>query len=197
LILDAYRPNEGFVTIAMARVVHPLITDAPRCADRCRVIEKLDFLVRFWELRARYEAVGGPLTERERVELLSRAQLVGADATGANLLAEASARQRLPVQMTAPGGFLSGEMRSVAAEQLVVAAARCLPEHERTIVYVADAVSGVEYALPCVVLWCQEDEPCLMGLGVDGIPTRSAFTIPVAGMWRSPLRFGQPDRVEA
>lgn len=159
------------------------------------MIEKLDFLVRFWELRARYEALGRPLVEAERVELLSLAQLVGSEAAHSY---GGGPRRGLPVQMIAPGGFLAGELREVGAERLVICAAQCLPERERTIIYLADAVSGVEYALPCVVVACLRDEPCKMSMAVDGIPTRSAFTVPVVGMWRSPLRIGQAaQRVEA
>ena len=76
-------------------------------------MEKLDFLVRFWELRARYEAIGIPLTKSERFELLSLMQLVAS-----------------------------------------------------------------------------EDEPCLICLAPDGLPSRSQFTVPKSGLWRSPLRIG-------
>lgn len=151
------------------------------------MIEKLDFFVRFWELRARYEAAGVPLDEAERVELLSLLQLVASDGRGSEPGPAPSARRSLPVQMTARGGFLAGDLREVGAEQIVVAAAETLAEGDRVIVYLADAVTGIEYALPCVVLWTHEGAPCAMGLAVDGVPTRATFTVPVAGMLKSPL----------
>jgi hypothetical protein len=65
-----------------------------------------------------------------------------------------------------------------------------LPKGHRTILNVADAVSGVEYSVPCVVTWAREDEPCLIGLAPDGVPTRSEFTVPASGFFRSPLGIG-------
>jgi len=41
--------------------------------------------------------------------------------------------------------------------------------------YGADAISGVEYALPCKVLWVYRGSPTIVALAVDGIPTRAVF----------------------
>src|SRR6188768_3493796 len=46
---------------------------------RCALIEKLDFLVRFWELKARNASLGEPLGSQEQIELLSLMQLVTGD----------------------------------------------------------------------------------------------------------------------
>ena len=43
------------------------------------MIDKLDFLVRFWELKARNASLGEPLGPREQIELLSLMQLVTGD----------------------------------------------------------------------------------------------------------------------
>ena len=43
------------------------------------MMEKLDFLVRFWELKARHDLVGEPLSASEQIELLSLLQLVTGD----------------------------------------------------------------------------------------------------------------------
>ena len=43
------------------------------------MIEKLDFLVRFWELKARHATLGEPLGQDEQRELLSLLQLVTGD----------------------------------------------------------------------------------------------------------------------
>src|SRR5262249_23390967 len=158
----------------------------------------LDFLVRFWELRARYEALGVPLTKCERFELLSLLQLVAAEDEPSAVEMVDSSRRGVPVQLTAGSGFLSGDLKALSSERLVIGAALPLPVGVRTALYAADAVTGVEYTIPCVVLWSREDEPCLICLAPDGLPSRSHFTIPKNGLWRSPLRIGPSgDRVEA
>jgi hypothetical protein len=159
-------------------------------------MEKFEFLVRYWELRARHEAIGAPLTHNERVELLSLLQLMSAE----DSLAQALGRSRrgIPVQMTAGSGFLAGELKEASPERLVVGAAELLPAGLRTIVYIADAVTGIEYSLPCTVAWSRDDEPCVIGLTPDGVPARSHFTLTVAGLFRSPLGIGPAGhRVEA
>jgi hypothetical protein len=153
-------------------------------------MEKLDFLVRFWELRARYEMLGVPLTQEERFELLSLLQLLAAENEPPSAESIDSSRRGLPVQMTAGSGFLAGELKDLSADRLVVGAVEQLPTGQRTILYVADAVSGIEYSVPCVVAWSRDDEPCLIGLAPDGVPTRSEFTVPESGFFRSPLGIG-------
>jgi hypothetical protein len=161
-------------------------------------MEKLDFLVRFWELRARYEALGVPLNKQERFELLSLLQLLAAQAEPSSIESLDSSRRGVPVQLTAGSGFLAGELRDLSADRLVVGAVEPLATGQRTILYVADAVSGVEYSVPCVVTWSRNDEPCLIGLAPDGIPARSEFTVPVTGIFRSPLGIGPAShRVQA
>ena len=151
------------------------------------MIDKLDFLVRFWELRARSAAAGAPLTDAERLELLSLRQLVAQPAEVADGSPNSWTGGSLPVQMTARGGFLAGDLREVGADQIVVAAAEPLRLGDYTIVYLADALTGIEYTLPCVVSRCDLDSPCSLRLTVDGIPARARFTVPVGGMLRSPL----------
>jgi hypothetical protein len=160
------------------------------------VMEKFDFLVRYWELRARYETLGTSLGPHERIELLSLLQLLSS-APGPSP-SSSSARRGVPVQLTAGSGFLAADLKEVSSERLVVGAAERLPPGRRTIVYIADAMTGVEYAVPCTVAWSREDEPCLISLAPDGIPTRTHFTVPVAGLFRSPLGIGPAGhRVEA
>src|SRR5262249_38730949 len=43
------------------------------------MLDKLDFMVRFWQLRARHDAIGAPLSAFERVELLSLIRLMAQD----------------------------------------------------------------------------------------------------------------------
>lgn len=150
------------------------------------MMEKLDLLVRFWELREKEEIVHLPLEDGERAELLSLFRLVATD-KACDPGPAPCVYGSLPVQMTARSGFLAGDLREITADQLVIAAADMLIENDQTIVYIADALTGVEYTLPCIVLWAHADTPCAMGLAIDGIPVRATFTIPVAGMLRSPL----------
>jgi hypothetical protein len=46
---------------------------------------------------------------------------------------------------------------------------------ERVIIRTADAVSGIEYALPCSVAWVYDASPCVVAVVVDGVPSRSEF----------------------
>jgi hypothetical protein len=155
------------------------------------VMEKLDLLVRFWELRVRYEALGMPLNKQERLELLSLLQLVASADEAIPFEVIDTSRRGIPVQLTAGSGFLSGELKDLTYDRLIVATAEPMPVGHRTIVYLADAVTGVEYTLPCAVSCSRNGEPCLVGLAPDGLPLRSHFTVPSSGLWRSPLGIGR------
>jgi hypothetical protein len=93
--------------------------------------------------------------------------------------------------LTAGSGFLAGELKDLSYDRLAIATAEPLPIGHRTIVYVADAVTGVEYTLPCAVACTHAGSPCLIGLAPDGLPLRSQFTVPSSGLWRSPLGIGR------
>ena len=156
------------------------------------MLEKLDFMVRFWQLRARHDAIGAPLSALERVELLSLIRLLSTD----NRLPEAGPPPKndhgLPVQLAAPRGFIAAELRMVCADGIVIASASPLRPGTSTILRLADAVSGIEYELPCMVEWAHTSMPAAMALRVDGMPSRTSFAIPEPGMWRSPLLSGVP-----
>jgi len=172
------------------REAGPRLKRAPSRGDYPVVMENVALLVRFWELRARYEALGLALTKQERLELLALLQLVAAEDEPQPLEALDMSRRGLPVQMTAGSGFLAGDLKDLSHERLIVGAVGPLPTGQRTILNIADAVTGVEYTVPCLVAWSREDEPCLIGLLPDGLPLRSQFTVPVAALWRSPLGIG-------
>lgn len=159
------------------------------------MIDKLDFLVRFWELNARNASLGAPLSGPERIELLSLMQLV----TGDHDVPAAGAYERpsgaLPAQLIGDGTILAVEIRNVAAGALVVSCASMLPVGAQTILRMSDAVTGVEYALPCVVVWVHHASPTHMALRVDGIPTRRVFAgvpLPIA----MPLALGKHARID-
>jgi hypothetical protein len=160
------------------------------------VIDALDFLVRFWELRGRFEQLGVPLTEAERLELLSLFPLVTSTPISAEPDASAAQRRGIPVQLTAGSGFMAADLRELRADGIVVGAAEPISPGLRTMAYFPDAVSGVEYTLPCVVAWAHEAEPWIMGLALDGLPARAQLLAPVSALLRSPL--GHPsERVQA
>jgi hypothetical protein len=160
-------------------------------------MEKLDLLVRFWELRVRYEALGMPLDKHERLELLSLLQLMASADEASPPESVDKLRRGVPVQLTAGAGFLAGELKDLSYDRLIVATAELLPVGHRTIVYVADAVTGIEYTLPCVIASTRTDSPCLIVLTPDGLPLRSHFTVPSSGLWRSPLHIGRTANPEA
>jgi hypothetical protein len=67
------------------------------------------------------------------------------------------------------------------------------------IVRIADAVTGLELALPCEVLWAYNGAPSTMALAVDGIPTRSDFLTSTSGTGgaATTMRFGSRRRPRA
>jgi hypothetical protein len=156
------------------------------------MLEKLDFMVRFWQLRARNGSLGDPLNAVERVELLSLLRLMATDSPLPEAGPAPKTDNGAPVQIAAPGGFLSAELRLVCAEGIVVACASPMRAGQSLIVRLADAVSGVEYTLPCTVAWSHAGTPAAMALRVDGAPTCVSFAIPEPGMWRSPLGWNEP-----
>jgi hypothetical protein len=137
------------------------------------VIDKIGFLVRFWELRARHDAVGAPLSGRERLELLALMQLVVGDFRMPEAGTCARPTNALPAQVIGEGTVLSVELRHVCAAALLVASARSMALGERVIVRTTDALTGIEYTLPCSVAWAFHSTPCIMALVVDGVPART------------------------
>jgi hypothetical protein len=139
------------------------------------LIEKLDFLVRFWELKARNASLGEPLMGREQIELLSLMQLVTGDLDPPAAGPVDRPKGALPAQMIGDGTILPVEIRSVTAAAIVVSCASVVPAFAPVILRAADAISGVEYAFPCRVLWVYRAAPTIVALLVDGIPTRAVF----------------------
>ena len=139
------------------------------------MIEKLDFLVRFWELKARNASLGEPLAPREQIELLSLMQLVLGDLEAPSMGPVERPKGALPAQLIGDGIILAVEIRAVAASAVVVSCASSVSVGSQVILRAADAISGVEYALPCNVLWVYKASPMIVALSVDGIPTRLVF----------------------
>ena len=159
------------------------------------MIDKLDFLVRFWELQARHATLGHPLVATERVELLSLMQLVTSDARVPQEGPAAPHDEALPAQLIGEGMIVSVEIRDVSASGLLVACAVILQRGSHVILRAADAVSGVEYVLPCSVAWVHRGAPNTTALVVDGIPSRKSFFAPVDAQARSSFAMGRHVRL--
>jgi hypothetical protein len=169
----------------VARGLH-LLGPNVACATRTRhtgeidkVIDKIGFLVRFWELKARHANSGQPLSAPEQVELLSLMQLVTPDFKMPEPGPCARPADPLPAQLIGEGIALSVEVRHVSAAALLVASVKPMSLGERVLVRTSDAITGVEYTLPCTVAWVHEGSPYVMCLCVDGVPTRGELeTLP-------------------
>lgn len=158
------------------------------------MIDKLDFLVRFWELKARNASLGEPLGPREQIELLSLMQLVTGDLEAPAAGPVDRPKGALPAQMIGDGTILPVEIRAVTAAAVVVSVASTVPVGAHVILRAADAISGVEYALPCSVTWVYRSAPTIIALSVDGIPTRKVFEVAEPRM-AMPLALGKHERM--
>jgi hypothetical protein len=159
------------------------------------LIDKLDFLVRFWELKARNASLGEPLMPREQIELLSLMQLVTGDLEIPVVGPVDRPRSALPAQMIGDGTILPVEIRSVSAAAVVVSCAGVVPALSPVILRAADAVTGVEYVLPCNVLWVYRGSPTILALSIDGIPTRNVFAGVPEPRMSMPLALGRHARM--
>jgi hypothetical protein len=139
------------------------------------MLEKLDLMVRFWELTARHATVGEPLSKDEQVELLSWMQLITTDLEVPAPGPLAQNGNALPAQVIGAGTANAVELRHVLARALLVTSAAPIPEGASVLLRVTDAVAGVEYVIPCIVKWVHYASPCSVALSVDGIPTRKSF----------------------
>src|ERR1700722_344985 len=117
------------------------------------MLEKLDLMVRFWELTARNATVGHPLTRDEQVELLSWMQLITTDmqVPGPGPLARNA--NALPAQVIGAGSSCAVELRAVLARALLVTTAVSLPVGASVLLHATDAIAGIEYVISCVVRW--------------------------------------------
>ncbi len=90
--------------------------------ERTSMLEKLDLMVRFWELTARHGA-GEPLTPDEQVELLSWMQLITSDLEVPAPGPLARNRGALPAQVIGAG--------TVAGRRASCGARACAPRDQR------------------------------------------------------------------
>ncbi len=158
------------------------------------MMEKLDFLVRFWELKARHDLVGEPLSASEQIELLSLLQLVTGDLEipGPGPLSRPNII--IPAELIGEGVIVPAEIRSVSAAAIFVSSAGPVPRGASTVLRTTDAISGVEYALPCRVAWCYGSSPASLALRVDGVPTRSFFSMMADSRSHMSMSMGHKER---
>ncbi|HEY1956427.1 MAG TPA: hypothetical protein VGH28_12465 [Polyangiaceae bacterium] len=140
-----------------------------------RMLEKLDLMVRFWELTARHQAGGAPLSADEQVELLSWMKLITTDLDVPPPGPLPRTGSALPAQVIGAGTSCAVELRGVLARALLVTSASPLPTGASVLLRATDAVAGVEYIVPCVVKWVHYASPCTAALAVDGAPIRKTF----------------------
>ena len=77
-------------------------------------------------------------------------------------------KNALPAQMIGDGTILPVEIRNVSAAALIVSCAGQVPAGAQVILRAADAITGVEYVLPCNVLWVYKGAPTLSVNGTSG-----------------------------
>jgi hypothetical protein len=161
------------------------------------MIEKLDFMVRFWQLKARHREQGVPLRTVESVELLALLRLMATDQQLPEPGPPPVTGESIPVEVAAPGGFVAGDLRLICADGVLIACEPPLvPPGTRTALRLTDAVSGLEYTIPCTVEWSCLSTPSAMALRVDGAPSRVSFSMP-APVWRSPFGRSEPPHTPA
>lgn len=140
------------------------------------MLDKLELLMRFWELRARHAFAGQPLTSGEQVELLSLMQLMTGDVELPRPGNLAPSPDALKAQLIGDGVIATAEIRKVSAAGLLVSTQTPAIPSTRFIVKTADAIGGVEYTLPCKVIWSHGTKPTSLALTVDGVPSCTPFT---------------------
>jgi hypothetical protein len=142
------------------------------------MLENLDLLARFWELKARHAASGTPLSDEEQVELLSLLALV-AQKHEPSEIAETFLPSSYPVQLIGEGILVSAELRQLSADCLWVSTGEPMPTGSRVLIRATDAIVGQEIVIPCIVQSVDEGRnqgrANLLTLVPDGIPSKGAF----------------------
>jgi len=113
------------------------------------VIEKIGFLVRFWELRGRHATLGLPLGPSEQIELLSLMQLVTADFKMPAAGPVGRPRTALPAQLIGEGAIVPVEIRKVSAAAVVVASLATIEDDARSTASRCGATSGGRSTCRC------------------------------------------------
>jgi len=161
------------------------------------LIETLDFLVRFWELKARHASGGEPLPPGEQMELLSLMQRVTHDLRVPLPAPADPSLGAVRAELIGDGVIRAIELRRVTASAIIATTAfeygSC--DGSRVVARVADAIRGVEYVLPCVVAWIHAGRPNTLALVVEGVPRRQSFSSVPDPFRRTQLAIGRHERL--
>jgi hypothetical protein len=136
------------------------------------MIDKFDFLVRFWQLKARHLQTNAPLSADEQVELLSLLSLVAGDLEVPERGSTKRHMSSFPVQIIGEGVIVQGELRGLSAAHLLVSCLSGMDAGTRVVVRATDAVMGKETIVPCIVTWTRPGSPDTMALIPDGVPAQ-------------------------
>lgn len=147
----------------------------------------LDTVYEYQQLLHKKHSMDIPLDDAENARLLGLDRLLKGEYLGVDRPALATMLHPIPAQFTRPGGFGAGEIRSVSSNGMAVVTSHPSSVGERTIVRIADPLAGFEYVFPGKVVWIHDN---VMGVGFDGMPSRTPFLLPARTSWRRAVRFG-------
>lgn len=86
-----------------------------------------------------------------------------------------------PVRLLVEGALMVGELRQVHADGVVVQTDTLMPIGRTLTLHLSDAVAGVEYTLPLLVVWSMRAGRPTSGLRLNGIPKRIRFSMSDSG----------------
>ena len=137
------------------------------------MIEKLRFLVRYWDLLARTSSTGA-LTHHETLELHALMHVLNSDAKLPPPSIVSRKLYALPAALLLQRGAARVELRQVNASGFVIAAARPLPLETLSVLRVSDPETGHDYTFPCRLAWKHDVGTSTIALTIDGRPSISA-----------------------
>lgn len=141
------------------------------------MIDSLDMMMRIWELGVRSERAGQPLDPVERAELLALLRHVerGVD--------EPPPKPRVPPPLPVPA-MLMGDgtafrvaVRRVNVDHVLVTGLEGPALGARVLLRASNAMTGVEYIIPCVVTRVTRGMPVEWRLAIDGVPERAPLSV--------------------
>ena len=154
------------------------VQEGAACGDKhfrgLALIDKLRFLVRFWDLTARHAM--NALASAEKLELHALLKVATQDARLPPRGIVSRTPDSIAGELIGEFGFVRCELRQVNAAGFVVAGYRGIKAGTSLILRVSDELRGVDYAIPCSVVWTHEIGTSTMALKIDGTPTETSFT---------------------
>jgi len=151
------------------------------------MVNLLDSIYEYQSLLHRSESMEIPLDAEERARLEGLRRLLRGDYLGLAANQNSDEPRPVPVQLTVPGGFATGEVRSMSAKGMALVSNRPISEGMRTILRVADPLRGFEYVFPGRVVWRSGR---ILGVAFDGLPSKTPFLVPTDSWRPGRVRFG-------